>query len=319
MFASGADDGSVHVWDAREHSLLFSFSAQPAGLLAMAVCPTVVERNGAFHDSNDICLQLATAAPDNTSIALMHISIIINDSKASSGTANGRKEKSFLTEIRRLDSNDILLSGHTKGVRCLEYCSYSSLTLLASGSEDSSIKLWNSVDGSKLWELLDHHDCIYSLSWSPDGLRLASGSGNELSSKLIRDSLNRSFSLFLSGIGDYCEPVIGLWDTSNLIESLTSADNTTVTAMSTTQPMVLLNNLLYGHHYSEITTLRWSPDSQKLLSFSCLRDSSLVLLWDFERTSRTIVQGGSPDDLILTGSWSLDSLYIALTMKSGEV
>ena len=89
--------------------------------------------------------------------------------------------------------------------------------------------------------------------------------------------------------------------------------------MSTTEPMVLLNNLLYGHHYSEITTLRWSPDSQKLLSFSCLRDSSLVLLWDFEKTSRTIVQGGSPDDLILTGSWSLDSLYIALTMKSGEV
>ena len=116
-------------------------------------------------------------------------------------------------------------------------------------------------------------------------------------------------------IGDYCEPVIGLWDTSNLIESLTSAD-TTVTM---TQPMVLLNNLLHGHDNSEISTLRWSPDSQKLLSFSCLRDCSLVLLWDFETTSRAIVQGGSPDDLILTGSWSSDSLYIALSMKSGEV
>ena len=175
MIASGDESGCVYVWDVRQHTLLCTISAQPRGLSAMAWCPTAIHRND-LNDSSDIYLQLATATPDDSSIALLHIPIF---SIPASDATNSSGARRAVAEVGRVSSEyNKMLSIHTKAVRCLEYCSYANLTLLASGSEDSTIRIWNTADGSMLWALLDHHDCIHSLSWSPDGLRLASGSGN---------------------------------------------------------------------------------------------------------------------------------------------
>ena len=178
MIASGDESGCVYVWDVREHTLLFTIYAHPRGLSAMAWCPTTIHKSKSdLDDSRDVYLQLATAAPDDSSIALLHISITSIPAKDETNSSGTRKDN---TQIKRIDSAyNKVLSLHTKAVRCLEYCSYANLTLLASGSEDSTIRIWNTADGSMLWALLDHHDCIHSLSWSSDGLRLASGSGND--------------------------------------------------------------------------------------------------------------------------------------------
>jgi WD40 repeat protein len=52
-------------------------------------------------------------------------------------------------------------------------------TLLASGSHDKAVKLWNVRSGECVKTLLGHGEDVESVSFSPDGSLLASGSGDK--------------------------------------------------------------------------------------------------------------------------------------------
>ncbi len=47
---------------------------------------------------------------------------------------------------------------------------------LASGSEDTTVKIWDSATGKELFSLKGHANEVFSVAFSPDGQRLASGS-----------------------------------------------------------------------------------------------------------------------------------------------
>ena len=51
--------------------------------------------------------------------------------------------------------------------------------VLASGSEDQTIKLWNGSTGELLSTLAGHRGRVNTLAWSPDGKVLASGSEDQ--------------------------------------------------------------------------------------------------------------------------------------------
>jgi WD40 repeat protein len=67
-----------------------------------------------------------------------------------------------------------ILSGHENHIRSLAFSGDGSI--LASGSEDNTIKLWDVQQGQLLRTLSGHTDDVTSIAFHPDGQTLASGS-----------------------------------------------------------------------------------------------------------------------------------------------
>ena len=70
----------------------------------------------------------------------------------------------------------LTLTGHDAPVIVVEYSPDGSL--IASGSEDATVRIWNSSDGSLVHKLIGHKEIVNDLSFSPDGTILASASND---------------------------------------------------------------------------------------------------------------------------------------------
>jgi WD40 repeat protein len=51
---------------------------------------------------------------------------------------------------------------------------------LATGSDDNTAKVWDTVTGEELLTLSGHRSGVTSVAWSPDGKRLATGSYDKM-------------------------------------------------------------------------------------------------------------------------------------------
>lgn len=149
------------------------------------------------------------------------------------------------------------LSGHSKEVNAIAISPDGKI--LASGSNDNTINVWNLSTGQRLFTLKGHTDYIYSVAFSPDGQKIASASGDgtvkiwnlqtgQLLQTLQSNSENRVFSVTFTPDGQTLvsgnkDKTIKLWNPS------------------TGQ----LKNTLKGH--SEfVLTVAVSPDGKTLAS-----------------------------------------------------
>ena len=49
-------------------------------------------------------------------------------------------------------------------------------TKIVSGSDDNSIRIWDTTSSTQIHQLDGHSDYLYSVSLSPDGTKIVSGS-----------------------------------------------------------------------------------------------------------------------------------------------
>ena len=131
-------------------------------------------------------------------------------------------------------------AGHSHAVNSVAFSPNG--RMLASGSADDTIRLWNSHTGAHLNELI-HGGDVHSVAFSPDGSMLASGGSRNTSIylwdtntgeniKVLRGHLHAVYSVAFSPSGDILasgsrDGTIRLWDvnTGETLKTLTAQNN----------------------------------------------------------------------------------------------
>jgi WD40 repeat protein len=166
--------------------------------------------------------------------------------------------------------------------------------ILASPSNDRTIRLWDTESGEPRCTLEGHTKVVNSVAWSPDGRTLASV------------SLDRTIRLWDAKSGEPC-PTPERYP-SKLYSVAWSPDGRTLASGPLYEPIPLwdadsgvLCGKLEGHDHA-VNSVAWSPDGQTLASAS---DDKTIRLWDAKNKKlRRMLIGHS--DRVLNVVWSPD-------------
>jgi tricorn protease-like protein len=164
------------------------------------------------------------------------------------------------------------LKGHKSSVTSLAYSPDGKL--LASGSDDDTVKLWDATTGREHATLEGHGNSVLSVSFSPDSKTLASGSQDK-SIKLWDVTTGKVRTTLKDPKGEWVTSVAFSPDGKTLASANWKPGEATITLWDVATEKVRAT--LRGHKGS--ITLAWGPDS-KILASGC-RDRFLKL-WNVE-------------------------------------
>ena len=162
------------------------------------------------------------------------------------------------------------VEGHTHSVYSLAFKPNS--YLLASGSEDNTIRIWDVGDNTNLRHvrtLRGHTDAVYSVAWSPDGRTLASASWDG-TVRLWNPSNGINFAILrghTSGIFSVA------WSPDGRILASASRDDT----VRLWNPDTHTTRRVLRGHTASVISLAFHPDGQTLASGS---SDKTIRLWD---------------------------------------
>ncbi|MBW4467981.1 MAG: hypothetical protein KME07_21355 [Pegethrix bostrychoides GSE-TBD4-15B] len=137
--ASGSDDLSVRLWEIETGRCLRTFRGYTNSLSSIALSP-------ANNHSSEVFNQILAIGGSTPNIQLWNLQ----------------------TETYKI------LSGHTRGIWAVAYSLNGQM--LASASDDKTVRLWDVRTGQCLNVLKGHSQWVLSVAFSPDGQILASGS-----------------------------------------------------------------------------------------------------------------------------------------------
>ncbi|GAB1311808.1 hypothetical protein MFIFM68171_02018 [Madurella fahalii] len=168
--------------------------------------------------------------------------------------------------IRQLDGL-ITLEGHDSSVRSVAFSPDGQR--LVSGSDDTTIKIWDPASGNCLQTLQGHDSWVRSVAFSPDGQRLVSGSDD--TTIKIWDPASGNCLQTLRGHDSSVHSVAFSPDGQRLVSG---SDDTAIKIWDPASGNCL--QILRGHD-SSVRSVAFSPDGQRLVSGS---DDTTIKIWD---------------------------------------
>jgi len=176
---------------------------------------------------------------------------------------------------------------------------------IASGSEDTTVRLWDAVSGETLAILAGHDQVVTSVAFSPDGARLASGSWD--TTVRLWDAVSGDPSATLTGHEEAVFSVSFSPDGSRLASG--SFDKTIrIWDVSSGEQLTSL-----AGHESAVESVAFSPDGAWIASGS--RDET-VRLWDVESGEALATLRGH-GGRVNTVAFSPDGMRIASGSSDG--
>jgi WD40 repeat protein len=202
-----------------------------------------------------------------------------------------------LQEALNLKSEQNRLEGHDNNVNSISFSPDNKI--LATGSSDKTIKLWDVVTGREIRTLQGHNNVVKSVSFSPDRKTLASGSDDKTIK--IWDVNTGKEIRTLQGHNSVVMSVSFSQDSKTL--AVGSADNTvTLWNMETGNEISVLKG-----HKSVVISVSFSPDRKTLATGS--RDKT-IKLWDLS-TGKEIRTLKGHEDSVNSVSFSFDRKTLA--------
>ncbi len=201
LLASGSQDSTIKLWSTTTFDCLKTLAGQHFSVTSVAFSDEGILASGAetIYDTNingvnadrTTWLWNITTGKHIKRLGIEYGSVNVAFSKQGLLAVGGYLLHKSINVWNTKNGELIqILQGHQDSVRSVAF-SYTGL--LASGSQDFTIKLWNTATGDCLRTLIGHTDYVYSVSFSSNGI-LVSGSRDQ-SIIVWKNTVNKSCCL----------------------------------------------------------------------------------------------------------------------------
>ncbi|KAJ5722922.1 vegetative incompatibility protein HET-E-1 [Penicillium malachiteum] len=308
LVVSGSEDKTVRICDARSGNILHIIEVHRSGINSVLFSPNNrILASSSFDDE----VRLWDTSNWNSLGKLEDFEEDVN-----SGTL--ATQRPFFKDWPQVVAKFQSLKAHSSAVTCIAVSDNGEF--FASGSHDTTIKLWKS--GAEIWTFKGHTNSVNDLSFSTDGCLIASASGdctirlwntdtgepshvleghsenvtlvrfsrdNSLVFSCSTDTTIRVWSsdtgMPLYTLEDHSTPVVGLQlSPDNCYAVCWSADNNSLLWNTQTQKSIVLRG-----HSSIINSVAFSPRGDILVSSS---EDKTMRLWTRSGTTHRIIKTG---------------------------
>ncbi|KAJ3075323.1 hypothetical protein HDU98_008571 [Podochytrium sp. JEL0797] len=235
----------------------------------------------------------------------IHEDIIVNQGKSSEEMITICYRPQAVFKVRTVTRCSSSLNGHTEAVLVVSFSPDG--TMLATGSGDTTIRIWDLNTETPKHTLTGHTNWVQILAWSPDAKYLTSGSMD----KTVRVWDPKAGKALGEGLKSHTQLITGIaWEPLHLNAACnrfaTSSKDMSIKIWNAQTRQVLIS--MTGHT-APVTCIKWGGTG---LMYSASRDKS-VRVWDAKDGKLVRVLEGhghwvnslavSSEFLVRTGAW----------------
>ncbi|TQS32739.1 hypothetical protein Golomagni_06938 [Golovinomyces magnicellulatus] len=180
ILITSLDDTTVAVCDAASDSLIQTFHCKEK-LNCIAYLSARKQFAFVYEASSDIVVSSSSSDDDTPAIILksdylIHLIAATNDGELLAATSYSYERYRIVIWNPITGERVCALAGHGNWIRSLDFSP--DCDMLASGSDDKSVKVWHLETGSCLYTFQGYMDIVTSAAFSLDGLRVIAGAAD---------------------------------------------------------------------------------------------------------------------------------------------